>query len=151
MAEDVFQNTFLRVHARRHLYGKNRRVRPWLYTIATHQAIDALRKEGRQASISLNEKHSVDGSDLGTLLNLLEAKTPTPVERLIERERREWTRRAVDALPDHQRVVILLIYFQGLKYGEVAEILEMPVGTVKSRVHKALLALNQAWQDDHPS
>src|SRR4029453_1322817 len=46
LAEDVFQNTFLQLHVKLDLYDKGRLVRPWLYTIATHQAIDALRKAG---------------------------------------------------------------------------------------------------------
>jgi RNA polymerase sigma-70 factor (ECF subfamily) len=64
-------------------------------------------------------------------------------------ERAQWTRRAVDALPDQLRVIVLLAYFQGLKFQEVAEILQLPLGTVKSRLHKALVMLNTAWQRNH--
>src|SRR3954462_4876807 len=56
LAEDVFQNTFLQVHLKRGLYENGRPVRPWLYAIATHQAVDALRKAGRQATISLDQR-----------------------------------------------------------------------------------------------
>ena len=52
MAEDVFQATFLRVHEKCHLYDGRRKVRPWLYSIATHQAIDAMRREGRHPAVS---------------------------------------------------------------------------------------------------
>ena len=149
LAEDVFQATFLRLHEKCELFQKDRLVRPWLYSLATHQAIDALRKEGKHQAVRLDEEHAVDDADVGTLVQLLESVTPSPREEAEEHERAEWTRNAVDALPDHQRVAVLLIFFQGLKYREVAEILKVPEGTIKSRIHKALLALNKAWRRDH--
>jgi RNA polymerase sigma-70 factor (ECF subfamily) len=149
LAEDVFQATFLRLHEKCDLYKSDRLVRPWLYSIATHQAIDALRKEGKHRAVRLDKEHAVDDAEVGTLLNLLESASPTPREQAEEHERAEWTRKAVDALPDHQRVAVLLIFFQGLKYREVAEILQVPEGTIKSRIHKALLVLNKAWRRDH--
>ena len=57
-----------------------------------------------------------------------------------------WVRASVDRLPDFLRQVVVLAYYQGLKYREIAEILEIPVGTVKSRLHAALLKLHGAWQ-----
>ena len=150
LAEEVFQATFLRLHEKCGLYTENRPVRPWLYSIATHQAIDAVRKEGRHQVARLDEQHKTDDVRAGTLLNLLENDTPSPLEQLEAHERAEWTRRAVHALPQHLRVVILLIYFQGLKYREAAQVLDICLGTVKSRVHKALLALNIAWRREHP-
>jgi RNA polymerase sigma-70 factor (ECF subfamily) len=149
LAEDVFQMTFLRVHEKCRLFANDRRFRPWLYSIATHQAIDTLKKEALRRAVSLDEQHSVNDNDLGTLLNMLKSPVASPLEQAEEHERAAWTRRAVDALPDHQRVVLLMIFFQGLKYREVAEILQLPVGTIKSRVYKALLALNTAWRRQH--
>ncbi|MBI1902501.1 MAG: sigma-70 family RNA polymerase sigma factor [Planctomycetia bacterium] len=150
LAEDAFQSTFLRVHEASRAYSGDRPVRPWLYSIATHLAIDALRKEGRRQAVSLDEQQTTDEADLGSLLNVLKSTVQTPLEQLETDERAKWTRQAVDDLPDRLRAVLLLIYFQGLKYQEVAEALHLPVGTVKSRVHKALLALNTAWRRNHP-
>ena len=150
LAEEVFQATLFRVHEKCDLFSTGRRFRPWLYSIATHQAIDALRKEKRHRSVSLDEEHGVGDAEPARLLELLESQVPAPLERLERRERAEWTRRAVDELPDELRVVILLIFFQGLKYQEAAEALGIPIGTVKSRVHRALLRLNEAWWHDHP-
>src|SRR3954449_8018322 len=61
LAEDVFQNTFLQVHLKRGLYEEGRPVRPWLYSIATHQAVDALRKAGRHPTISLDMRTGSGG------------------------------------------------------------------------------------------
>ena len=52
---------------------------------------------------------------------------------------------AVDTLPEQLRAAVNLIYYQGLKYREAAEILNIPVGTVKSRLHTAVMKLNEAW------
>jgi RNA polymerase sigma-70 factor (ECF subfamily) len=150
LAEDVFQATFLRVHEKCHQFTEDRRFRPWLYSIATHLAIDAFRREGRQKAASLSQTVAEAETDVGTLLDLVRAHTPSPAEQLEAQERAEWTRQAVDALPEHLRVILLLAYFQGLKFQEVAEVLELPIGTVKSRLHKALVTLHSAWRRDYP-
>lgn len=149
LAEDVFQATFLRLHEKCELYDGQRMVRPWLYTIATHQAVDAIRKESKHRALSLDTAHAASDADVVTLLNLLESKTASPLEQAAEHERAEWTRKAVDMLPDHQRVAVLLIFFQGLKYREVSEILEVSEGTIKSRIHRAILTLNKMWRRDN--
>jgi RNA polymerase sigma-70 factor (ECF subfamily) len=149
LAEEVFQATFLRVHAKRHLYTSGRPFRPWLYSIATRCAVDALRKEGRHRALSLDEGKGPTEDATTALVSLLESRVPSPPAELNGQERRQWARRAVAELPDHLRAVILLIYFQGLKYREAAEALEIPVGTIKSRAHQALLELNRAWRRDH--
>lgn len=150
LAEEVFQATFFRVHEKCGMFSTGRRVRPWLYSIATHQAIDALRKEKRHRAVSLNAEHGRADDAPTRLLELLESRVPAPSASLEQRERAEWAHRAVDTLPDELRLVILLIFFQGLKYREAAEALGIPLGTVKSRVHKALLRLNELWWKDHP-
>jgi len=150
LAEDVFQATFVRLHekCKQFQFGEGRRLRPWLYSIATHEAIDALRREGRHRSASLDDQQPA-AEAARSLADLLRAATPSPSDLAEEHERADWTRQAVDALPEHQRAAILLVFFQGLKYQEAAEALDIPVGTVKSRIHKALLALNEAWHREH--
>lgn len=145
LAEDVFQATFLQVHQKAHLYQEGRPVRPWLYTIATHQAVDAMRKAGRHQAVSLDARGQTGEMETDALVNLLSAETPSPGEELEEEERRKWVREQIDALPEHLRRVVLLTYYQGLKYREVAAILGIPVGTMKSRLHTALRRLSAGW------
>ncbi len=149
LAEDVFQSTFLRVHEKSHLFTADHPFRPWLYSMATHLAIDALRKEGRHQVASLDRPFEDEDGGTGALIDLVRSPLPSPAENVEAQERAAWAQRAVDELPDHQRIAILLVFFQGLKYHEVAEILELPLGTLKSRIHKALMALNAAWRRDH--
>ena len=146
LAEDVFQNTFLQLYVKSGQYETGRPVRPWLYTIATHQAIDALRRNGRHQAVSLEQHRAeVTDGDLRSLLDTLESRGPGPLEAASAQERRERVRAAVDQLPDFLRQVLVLAYYQGLKYREIAVVLGIPVGTVKSRLHAALVKLQEAW------
>jgi len=146
LAEDVFQNTFLQLYTKSGQYEEGRPVRPWLYTIATHQAIDALRRNGRHQALSLDQQQQESGDgELRSLLEMLEARTPGPLDLAEGEERRERVRATVDRLPDFLKQVVILAYYQGLKYREIAEILGIPVGTVKSRLHAALVKLQEAW------
>ena len=145
MAADAFQTTFLQVHLKCDQFHQDRAFRPWLYAIATNQAIDLQRRNKRHRMLSLDRVGANDGDDLNRLVDLLESGEAGPPARLNESERRQWVRRALDTLPDQLRGVVVLVYFQGLKYREAADVLSVPVGTVKSRLHSAILKLNQAW------
>jgi RNA polymerase sigma-70 factor (ECF subfamily) len=146
LAEDVFQNTFLQVYVKSGQYQSGRPVRPWLYTIATHQAIDALRRNGRHQALSLNQNQKeTNEGETRNLLELLESRGPGPLDQAEGQERRQLVRNSVDCLPELFRQVVILAYYQGLKYREIAEILGIPVGTVKSRLHAALVRLQEAW------
>lgn len=146
LADDVFQNTFLQVYTKIGMYEAGRPVRPWLYTIATHQAIDALRRNGRHQAISLDqEREDQLAAEMPHLLTLLETRYPGPLDVVQGEERRQLVRASVDQLPDFLKQVVILAYYQGLKYRDIAGILDIPVGTVKSRLHTALVRLQEAW------
>jgi len=146
MAEDAFQATFLQVHLKSDQFEEGRKFRPWLYTIATNQAIDAQRRNKRHRSVSLDRNTKQQGSDdLGSLMDLLVSKEPTPDARVDASQQAEWIRSAVEDLPESLGEAVNLVYYQGLKYREAADILKIPVGTVKSRLHSAILKLNEAW------
>jgi RNA polymerase sigma-70 factor (ECF subfamily) len=66
-------------------------------------------------------------------------------------ERQAWVRQFVDSLPESMRGPLVLVYYQGMKYREAAEVLGIPVGTVKSRLHTAILKLNEVWTETHPT
>jgi RNA polymerase sigma-70 factor (ECF subfamily) len=148
LAEDVFQNTFLQLYVKSGQYEEGRPMRPWLYTIATHQAIDALRRNSRHQVLSLEQHRgeSLDG-EVRSLLDTLESRGPAPLDNASAQERKERVRASVDRLPDFLREVVILAYYQGLKYREIADILDIPVGTVKSRLHAALVKLQEAWSE----
>jgi RNA polymerase sigma-70 factor (ECF subfamily) len=150
MAEDAFQAAFLQVHLKREQFEDGRKFRPWLYTIATNQAIDAQRRNKRHKMVSLDRVGRGDsGQEVGKLANLLESASPSPLAELSSAEQRDWVQRTIAQLPESMQSVIHLVYYQGLKYREAAETLGVPVGTVKSRLHTAVLKLNELWNSDH--
>ena len=145
MAEDVFQATFLSVHLKCESFEEGRRFRPWLYTIATNAAIDAKRRNKRHIAVSLDTPREQDHEDVGRLVNLLESADPNPVDAAEQAERSRLVRETLDRLPESMTTLIHLVYYQGMKYREAAEILEIPVGTVKSRLHSAISTLTETW------
>ncbi len=149
MAEDAFQGTFLQVHLKCHQFDASRKVRPWLYTVATNQAIDAQRRSRRHRLVSLESRATGRGEENeGSMLSdLLDGEDVSPGDQILWDEQRQTVRTAVDRLPDPLRRVLLLVYYQGLKYREAADVLGIPVGTVKSRLHAAIRRLEQSLEN----
>jgi len=151
LADDAFQATFLQVHLKRDQFESGRAFRPWLYTLATHQAIDLQRRNKRHRALSLDRQTAADGVNQDAkLLDLLASNEPNPAVAFSAEERRLWLSETIAALPAAFREAIELVYFQDLKYREAAEVLAVPVGTVKSRVHSAVLRLTEAWNTRFP-
>src|SRR6267154_2265720 len=82
LAEDAFQATFLQVHLKCHLFDGERKVRPWLYTVATNQAIDIQRRNRRHRLVSLDRPNRVQHNELGTLVDVLSGKEGEPANGL---------------------------------------------------------------------
>lgn len=150
MAEDAFQGTFLQVHLKCHQFDAKRRFRPWLYAIATNQAIDTQRRNKRHRMVSLDR---VAGSDddqrSGSWSDKLVGSMPDPLLVASQQENGKWVHDSVASLGEPMQQVIHLVYYQGLKYREAAEALGIPVGTVKSRLHAAVQRLGVLWEDTH--
>lgn len=145
MAEDVFQATFTAVHLKCKLFDEGRRFRPWLYTIATNAAIDARRRNKRHRTVSLDTPREQDSEDVGRMVNLLEGGESDPADVAEQAERGRLVREVLEQLPESMMAVIQLVYYQGMKYREAADVLEVPVGTVKSRLHSAIAKLTDVW------
>ena len=147
LAEDVFQETFLQIHLSAASFDVDRRLKPWLYTIATNKARDARRWLRRRPSVSLDTP--VGGSDDAVaMVDLMPADGNDPQGPLQGAEQTNRVRAAVDRLSDAQREILLLTYFQRMSYAQVADILNIPVGTVKSRLHGAVRAFGELWGEE---
>jgi RNA polymerase sigma-70 factor, ECF subfamily len=146
LAEDAFQATFLQLHLKCHQFTPGRPLRPWLYTIANNQATDILRRNRRHKAVSL----SAMAGDIGfadqrqSLADLLEAADGDPSQQIACDEDCQKTRSAVEHIPAKLRQVLDLVAFQGLKHREAAAVLGIPLGTVKSRMNKAMRILHTA-------
>lgn len=137
LAEDVFQAAFLLVHRNRARYVEGRPFRPWLYAIATNQAIDAQRRNRRHRMASLDRGGRGSDRDGGFAESVADAH-PTGDDTVAQRDAEAWMLAAIDRLPEPLRRTLTLVYQSGLKHREVADALGIPVGTVKSRLNTAL-------------
>jgi len=144
-AEDVFQETFLQVHQSIETFDSTKRFKPWLFTIAANKARDSLRKSNRRTTVSLSAP--VGGSDDGTtFVDLMSIDLPAASSRMESEEQSAMVQRAIATLSPRLREILLLAYFQKLSYTQLADALEVPVGTVKSRLHAAVASFAKAWQ-----
>lgn len=136
-AEDLFQEAFSKVHAKRETFRDGAKFKPWLFTIATRMAIDLLRKRQRQPlSVSLDDEDVSDGIQRDVLDD-----APDPGAECARKEVKEQVRKAVEMLPERQRAALLLSYYQGLTYPEVAKAMDCSLGTVKTHMSRALKTL----------
>jgi RNA polymerase sigma-70 factor (ECF subfamily) len=134
-AEDLFQETFVRVHAKAGSYAGRGRFKSWLFAIATRVALDSLRRKRRHPAVSLDAEPSA------VLLQQAPAPDPLPWESAAQSDEAAAVRRAVAALPPRQRATLALAYFEGQSYPEVARTLGCSVGTVKTQMSRALRSL----------
>ena len=141
IAEDVFQATFFQVHQKCALFEADRAFRPWLYRIATNQAIDAKRRNKRHLAVSLDAQTRNDDNLWNIYSAQLTSEETDPCDSMIDLERGIQVREAVEQLPETLRQVLYLVYFQGMKYSEAAETLGLPFGTIKSRLNIAIKKL----------
>lgn len=152
VAEDAFQETFLQVHLSAETFDTSRRFKPWLFTIAANKARDALRRNARRRTLDLSAPIGGGGSGgsgesgARTYVDLMEVDVPAPDQALGDEERARMVQRAVDELPWSLREILLLAYFQRLSYNQIADSLEIPLGTVKSRLHSAVAAFAKKFQ-----
>jgi len=146
LAEDVFQETFLQLHLSAATFDVKRPLKPWLFTIAANKARDALRKRGRRQMAPLDARIGGPDGEAGTYADLMPADVPAPLENLLNQERRQVVQDMVGQLPDKLRTVLVLAYFNGMPYNEIAETVGAPLGTVKSRLHTAVRIFAAKWK-----
>lgn len=145
-ADDLVQEAFVQVHHAAASFDLDRRFRPWLYTIAANKARDFMRSRGRRHEQSLDATAS-HKEDSGGLAQTIPDVATGHEDEISADEQNHRVRAVVDQLPDGLRTVILLGYFQQLPYAEIAQVLEIPVGTVKSRLHTAVRQFGRLWQE----
>ncbi len=137
LAEDVFQEAFLQLHISAATFDTSRRLKPWLFTIAANKARDAMRSKRRKPAASLDATIAGSESDEATYAELMPSKIPQPSESLVNLETRATVQNIVSEMPENLKSVLLLSYFHEFAYKEIAEMLNVPLGTVKSRLHAA--------------
>jgi len=145
LVDDVFQETFMQLYVSRDTFDLSRPLRPWLFTIAANKAKDALRRRQRIDSANLGSLFDSDDHSIDDVLNTLDYDTHTPYDDLIREETAAEVKRVVARMPVKLREILILAYFHKFSYAEIAGILGVPVGTVKSRLHTAVGRFAEDW------
>ncbi len=150
-AEDLAQETWVRVIRHRADYRPTARFPTYLFSIARNLWIDRYRSQ-KAAPPTVSADRELGGEEEGgaTLGSFLPSREPEPSERASVHEEAERVRAAVERLPPGLRDVFDLGEVQGLRYQDVAGILDIPVGTVKSRMHAAVQRLREALEPANP-
>ncbi|UCG17711.1 MAG: RNA polymerase sigma factor [Phycisphaerales bacterium] len=147
-ADDVVQESFLQVHVSADRFDLSRRFKPWLFTIGANKARDWLRARSRQREVALDAKIAGDDDAGQTFLDLLADQAHAPGQQMDVEEKRRAVRRGIDRLPPALCEALVLAYFHQFTYKEMAEILDIPLGTVKSRLHAAVGAFGRALRHE---
>ena len=137
LAEDLVQDTLVKVYTHRHAYREIARFSTWIYTIAGNLARTELRKRKRRATFSMSTL------GFGDKDYEVPSRDYAPSETMEGEETEKHIRMALGKLPLHFRTVIILRDVQELSYEEISKIMQIPLGTVKSRVNRARLKLQE--------
>ncbi len=149
LVEDVFQETFLQLYASRDSFDTDRPLRPWLFTIAANKAKDALRKGQRHNAVSLGAIAEAGEATVDDIVNLLQAHKTTPDQEFDRSETARRVHEIIGQMPENLRAILILAYFEQFSYKQMADILSIPIGTVKSRLHTAVLYFAKKWKASH--
>lgn len=132
-ANEITQKTFIKVYQKVNHLDKPANFSPWIYRVANNLCLDELKRAGRRKSSPLE----------AWVEQATEVENETPAAALETKDLGEWIQKALLTLPDEQRAVVILKEYEGLKFREIADILEEPVNTVKSRMYYGLKALRR--------
>ncbi len=146
LVEDVFQETFLQLFTSRESFDRNRPLRPWLFTIAANKAKDALRKWQRTNAIPIGTMGDSEDLSFDDILNTVTSDKTMPYEELQKSETAFSVRQIIADMPENLKEILLLAYFNRFSYKQMAEILSIPIGTVKSRLHTAVGRFAKEWK-----
>ena len=142
-AEDAAQEAFIKAYINLHTYDQKRKFSTWLYRIGTNLCIDRIRKKKPDYYLDA-EVPGTEGLDMYSQLAVDELLPEEELERMELQERIQYE---ISRLPDKYRAVIILKYIEELPLQEISDILDIPLGTVKTRVHRGREALRKQLGD----
>ncbi len=145
-AEDVVQETLLQVHTSARQFDPHRRFKPWLFTIAANKARDFLRRRTRRHELPADAHLDEDADSGRRFVHLLSAEIESPDAALALEEKRRMVRQVLESMPEKLREVLILSYYHRFPYKDIADVVGVPLGTVKSRLHAAVVNFGERYQ-----
>ena len=146
MLDDVFQETFLQLFISRDSFDPNCPLRPWLFTIAANKAKDALRKQRRTAAIPIGTIADSEEMSFDEVMNSLTSDSTMPYQKLEKSETAARVKQIIEDMPENLKEILILAYFNKFPYKQMTQILSIPIGTVKSRLHTAVARFAKQWK-----
>jgi len=146
LVEDVFQETFLQLFTSRESFDLSRPLRPWLFTIAANKAKDALRKSQRTSAVPIGTISEAQDMSFDEMLNTLGSDNAVPYDDLERSETVGQVNGVISDMPESLREILILAYFNKFSYKQMADVLSIPIGTVKSRLHAAVARFAKDWK-----
>lgn len=143
-AEDISQEAFFKLYKNKHKYIEIAKFSTWFYTIALNEAKSNYRKEKRHKAVSINEYYRDDHSDLE-----LNSGGKTPEDIANSATEAMHIQRAIEELSENHREIIILRDIEDLEYEEISKVLDIPLGTVRSRLNRAREFLQIALDNLH--
>ena len=146
-ALDVTQKTFFNTYRNITKLRDPSRFSSWIYQIASNLCRDEITRVKRQNLVSLDdirESNEKEGNRLPA--QFMEVKGKQPDARLETKELAAVVKDALAALPEEERIIVIMKEYQGLKFTEIADVLDEPVSTVKSRMYRSLISLREIFE-----
>ena len=148
LAEDYAQEVFMKIFLHAAEYRETAKFTTYLYRIARNFWIDEVRKRNARPNLKTHGSLSSDGRGDDNTLPQPEARTSdnaSPQKAVLEQEQSNILHEILETLDEDHRVTLVLSMLKGMRYAEIAAVLDIPLGTVKSRVHNALKSLRDAY------
>lgn len=141
LASDLTQDVFVKLYQSVENYTAAGKFKAWIFRIAHNLCIDEFRKQQKASILSIQTGTISENSESFPYENQLSDPSATPVHEFEHLELQHILENALQAIPEKHRSALVLCQYHGLSYQEIAEIQKCPVGTVKSRVHNALMKM----------
>ncbi|HSL93582.1 MAG TPA: sigma-70 family RNA polymerase sigma factor [Bacillota bacterium] len=142
-ALDLSQESFLRAYRALHRFKGQSAFSTWLFRIVNNTCIDALRKRKRQPLVVMSTDAAIETEEGEYQIEFPAPESETPEEQAMSKELREQVQLALSRLSEEHRLALVLRDIEGYTYEEIAEMLELNIGTVKSRINRARLAIRE--------
>lgn len=146
LASDLTQDVFVKLFKSADGYQPVGKFRSWLFRMAQNICIDHQRKNQKGSILSLNSKNAID-KDIA-LLDQIEDESADSERETEFTELQAGIEGAFDSLPEEQRTAFVLCQYHGMSYSEIASVQKVPVGTVKSRIHHALIKIRDYLKEN---
>jgi RNA polymerase sigma-70 factor (ECF subfamily) len=147
LAQDLVQETFVRVLRSIHGYEHRGAFSTWLYRIAVNLCRDHFRKK-RIPMVSLDDYYTTSAGERMYVKDRVAAEGAGSDEAMAAAHREELVRRLIAGLPEEQRIVIVMKEYQALTFREIADVLDVPAGTVKARLYRGLRTMREQLEHD---